>query len=122
MFYGDFRDIADTEGFLLVHPEGYFIKWRSILECRISRKYIKYIDDVGFTEALIDELANLYTINLDRVYATGMSNGGFMSFLLACQLSEKIAAVASVTGSMTPDTLMTATLNTQHPFCKFMVQ
>ena len=62
------------------------------------------IDDVGFTEALIDELATLYTINLDRVYATGMSNGGFMSFLLACQLSEKIAAVASVTGSMTQDT------------------
>ena len=59
------------------------------------------VDDVGFIEALIDELANSYAINLDRVYATGMSNGGFMSFLLACQLSEKIAAVASVTGSMT---------------------
>jgi polyhydroxybutyrate depolymerase len=47
----------------------------------------------------------MYNINLDRIYATGMSNGGFMSFLLACQLSNKIAAIASVTGSMTTQTL-----------------
>jgi polyhydroxybutyrate depolymerase len=103
MFYGDFRDIADTEGFLLVHPEGTtFIGdqfWNVGFPGLSST-----IDDVGFTEALIDELATLYAIDLDRVYATGMSNGGFMSFLLACQLSEKIAAVASVTGSMTQDT------------------
>ena len=103
MFYGDFRDIADTEGFLLVHPQG-------TIKNGDQQWNVGFLgngnttDDVGFTEALIDELANLYTINLDRVYATGMSNGGFMSFLLACQLSEKIAAVASVTGSMTPDT------------------
>ena len=103
MFYGDFRDIADTEGFLLVHPEGTtFIGdqfWNVGFPGLSSN-----IDDVGITEALIDELATLYAIDLDRVYATGMSNGGFMSFLLACQLSEKIAAVASVTGSMTQDT------------------
>ena len=112
MFYGDFRDIADTEGFLLVHPEGttfigdqFWNVWFPGLSSNI--------DDVGFTEALIDELATLYAIDLDRVYATGMSNGGFMSFLLACQLSEKIAAVASVTGSMTQDTFDDC--NAQHP-------
>lgn len=112
MFYGDFRDIADTEGFLLVHPEGTtFIGdqfWNVGFPGLSST-----IDDVGFTEALIDELATLYAIDLDRVYATGMSNGGFMSFLLACQLSEKIAAVASVTGSMTQDTFDDC--NAQHP-------
>jgi len=112
MFYGDFRDIADTEGFLLVHPEGTtFIGdqfWNVGFPGLSSN-----IDDVGFTEALIDELATLYAIDLDRVYATGMSNGGFMSFLLACQLSEKIAAVASVTGSVTQDTFDDC--NAQHP-------
>ena len=112
MFYGDFRDIANTEGFLLVHPEGTtFIGdqfWNVGFPGLSSN-----IDDVGFTEALIDELATLYAIDLDRVYATGMSNGGFMSFLLACQLSEKIAAVASVTGSMTQDTFDDC--NAQHP-------
>ncbi|PLX02108.1 MAG: hypothetical protein C0595_12320, partial [Marinilabiliales bacterium] len=58
----------------------------------------------GFTSALIDSLSALYNIDTDRVYATGMSNGGFMSFLLACQLGDKIAAVAPVAGSMTPET------------------
>ena len=103
MFYGDFRDIADTEGFILVHPEGTTLIGNQFWNVGFPG-LSSTIDDVGFTEALIDELATLYTIDLDRVYATGMSNGGFMSFLLACQLSEKIAAVASVTGSMTQDT------------------
>ena len=103
MFYGDFRDIADTEGFLLVHPEGTTFIGNQFWNVGFPG-LSSTIDDVGFTEALIDELANSYAIDLDRVYATGMSNGGFMSFLLACQLSEKIAAVASVTGSMTQDT------------------
>ena len=103
MFYGDFRDIADTEGFLLVHPEGTTFIGNQFWNVGFPG-ISSTIDDVGFTETLIDELATLYAIDLDRVYATGMSNGGFMSFLLACQLSEKIAAVASVTGSMTQDT------------------
>ena len=112
MFYGDFRDIADTEGFLLVHPEGTTFIGNQFWNVGFPG-ISSTIDDVGFTEALIDELATLYTIDLDRVYATGMSNGGFMSFLLACQLSEKIAAVASVTGSMTQDTFDDC--NAQHP-------
>ena len=112
MFYGDFRDIADTEGFLLVHPEGTTLIGNQFWNVGFPG-LSSTIDDVGFTEALIDELATLYTIDLDRVYATGMSNGGFMSFLLACQLSEKIAAVASVTGSMTQDTFDDC--NAQHP-------
>jgi polyhydroxybutyrate depolymerase len=113
MFYGDFRDIADTEGFLLVHPQGTSLNGSQYWNVGSPGSSGSTIDDVGFTEALIDELANLYTINLDRVYATGMSNGGFMSFLLACQLSEKIAAIASVTGSMTLDTYDNC--NAQHP-------
>lgn len=112
MWYGDFRAIADTEDFLLVHPEGTFFNGNQ--HWNVGGFTIgSTVDDVGFTEALIDELAGLYTINLDRVYATGMSNGGYMSFLLACQLSEKIAAVASVTGSMTPETFDAC--NPQHP-------
>jgi len=112
MFYGDFRNIADTEGFLLVHPEGTTFIGNQFWNVGFPG-LSSNIDDVGFTEALIDELATLYAIDLDRVYATGMSNGGFMSFLLACQLSEKIAAVASVTGSMTQDTFDDC--NAQHP-------
>lgn len=98
MWYGDFRSIADTAGFLLVHPMGtedaagnthWNVGWGG-----------STVDDVGFTEALIDSLALDYNIDIERVFSTGMSNGGFMSYKLACDLSNRIAAIASVTGSM----------------------
>jgi len=112
MFYGDFRTIADTAGFLVVHPEGTLLNGST--HWNVGGWTIgSTVDDVGFTAALIDHLAENYNINLKRVYATGMSNGGFMSHLLACQLSERIAAIASVTGSMTPETYDNC--NPQHP-------
>ena len=103
MYYGDFRAIADTAGFIIVHPEGkldnnnnthFNVGWGA-----------SSIDDLGFASALIDSLLLDYSINEDRVYSTGMSNGGFMSFHLACNLSNRIAAIASVTGSMVPQTM-----------------
>jgi len=110
MYYGDFRPIADTAGFLLVHPMGTLdgqgqTYWNA--------NWGGTVDDIGFTEALIDSLAQLYSVNLDRVYSTGMSNGGFMSYTLACSLSNRIAAIASVTGTMNVNQSLTC--NPQHP-------
>jgi len=103
MNYGDFRPIADTEGFLVAHPQGTLFNGNTHWNVG-GWTSGSTVDDVGFTDALIDHLANEYTVDLTRVYSTGMSNGGYMSFHLACRLSEKIAAIASVTGSMTPET------------------
>ena len=95
--YGEFRPIADTAGFIVVHPMGtvdllgnthWNVGWGT-----------SSVDDLGFTAALIDSLSAEYSINQDRIYSTGMSNGGFMSYHLACELSERIAAIASVTGT-----------------------
>ncbi|MCF8247979.1 MAG: hypothetical protein K9J37_22640 [Saprospiraceae bacterium] len=118
MFYGNFRPIADTANFIIVHPQGTL--FNSNTHFNVGGWTIRStVDDVGFTAALIDSHAATYNINLNRVYSTGMSNGGFMSFLLACQLSDKIAAIASVTGSMTPEAFNSC--NPQHPSCKYMV-
>jgi polyhydroxybutyrate depolymerase len=112
MFYGEFRPIADTAGFLVVHPEG--TVYQNQQHWNVGGFTTgSTVDDVGFTEALLDHLAANYNIDLSRVYSTGMSNGGYMSFLLACQLSDKIAAIASVTGSMTPETFDNC--DPQHP-------
>ena len=62
------------------------------------------VDDVSFSNYLINVISTLYNLDMLRIYSTGMSNGGFMSFHLACNLSNRIAAIASVTGSMTPET------------------
>lgn len=99
-FYGDFRPIADTANFILVHPNG--------TNDPTSSRYWNVgfapsnVDDVGFIEALIDQLQTEYNIDTRRIYSTGMSNGGFMSYRLACETS-RFAAIASVTGSMTTE-------------------
>lgn len=112
MWYGDFRAIADTAGFLIVHPQGTLFNGST--HWNVGGWTVgSSTDDVGFTAAMIDTFAVEYNVDLNRVYATGMSNGGYMSFLLACQLSDKIAAIASVTGSMTPETFNSC--NPQHP-------
>lgn len=97
-FYGDFRGIADTANFIIVHPNG-------TLDPSGQRYwnvgfFDSNVDDIGFLEALADTLSQQYNIDQQRIYSTGMSNGGFMSYLLACS-SPRFAAVASVTGSMT---------------------
>lgn len=117
MNYGDFRSIADTVGFIIVHPNGtvdnfgnthWNVGWGT-----------STVDDIGFTEALIDSLALDYNINFERIFATGMSNGGFMSYTLACELSNKIAAIASVTGSMNVGQENTCNAEHQMPIMEF---
>ena len=103
-FYTDMRGVADTAGFLLVHPQGTL--YNGVTQHWNVGGFTQgsTVDDIGFTSAMIDSIAAEYSVDLDRVYSTGMSNGGFMSYLLACQLGDRIAAIASVTGSMTPET------------------
>lgn len=88
--YTEFNNVSDTGDFIVVYPNGIDETWN------ISSS--TGTDDVGFISALIDTLDYLYDVDLNRVYATGMSMGGFMSYRLACELSERIAAIASVTG------------------------
>ncbi len=94
-FYTNMKPIAEAEGFILCHPEGIDNSWNVGFGG-------SSVDDVGFVNAMIDEFHTTYDINLRRVYSTGMSNGGYMSYLLACDLTDRIAAIASVTGSMVP--------------------
>jgi polyhydroxybutyrate depolymerase len=59
------------------------------------------VDDIGFFSNLIDHLAATYPIDSKRVFATGISNGGFMSFALGCFLDDKIRGIAPVTATLT---------------------
>lgn len=97
---------ADEENFIVVYPEGV----KSLLNIRTwnagnccGYAVSNDIDDVGFINALLDSLISTYSIDTSRVYATGMSNGGFMSYRLACELSNRIAAIAPVAASMAID-------------------
>lgn len=95
---------ANASNFIVVYPEGVkggilnIRTWNAGWCCGFASN--SNVDDVGFIDALIDTLAADFSINTDRVYATGMSNGGFMAYRLACELSERIAAIAPVSASM----------------------
>jgi len=97
-YYGSFHAIADTANFLVVMPNG-------TIDNQGNRFWNTFggtstVNDVKFIDNLIDTLQKTYNIDPQRIYGTGMSNGGFMSYALACQLNRRIAAIASVTGSM----------------------
>lgn len=116
--YGDFRPIADTANFIIVHPNGVASLFGRGWNVVGAPGTGSNANDVAFLSALLDKLRTEYSINPNRVYSTGMSNGGFMSYELACHLSGRIAAVASVTGSMGPDRLdptNAAFCTPQHP-------
>ena len=85
---------SDDAGFILATPEGsgspqrwYFIDLPGA-----------EVDDFAFLRALIGHLSDTLCIDRSRIYATGMSNGGFMSAALACEMSDTFAAVAPVAG------------------------
>ena len=103
--YTGFQPLADQDNFMVIYPQGSILNTTGQTHWNVGGWTIgSTTDDVDFIESLIDWFGANYNINLDRVYSTGMSNGGFMSYHLACNLSSKIAAIASVTGSMTNQT------------------
>ena len=101
LYYSNFQGLAEQDGYILVYPQGSLLN--GVTHWNVGGWTVgSTVDDVSFTEDIIDIIANEYYINTDRIYSTGMSNGGYMSYGLACN-STKFAAIASVTGSMTPE-------------------
>lgn len=70
--------------------------WR----CASGKACEEGIDDVAYVADLLDDVEERVVVDTDRVYATGLSNGGAMSHRLACELSERITAIAAVGGAM----------------------
>jgi polyhydroxybutyrate depolymerase len=93
----DFRPLAEREGFILVYPNGYKNSWN---DGRPTNANKENIDDVNFFSEMIDKFVKNNNADSKRVYVTGISNGGFMSARLGCELSHKITAFASVAATM----------------------
>ncbi len=101
--YSGLNEKADDAGFIVVYPSGTG-RLEKILTFNGGNccGYVmnNQIDDVEFTRMVLDDLATAANIDPKRVFATGMSNGGIMSYLLASELSDRIAAIAPVGGPM----------------------
>ncbi len=93
-FLSEFAALADVHKFIVVSPDGIGNTWNAGDCCGIAVEAA--IDDVGFTEDLIEKVSSEYCVDLNRVYSTGLSNGGYMSYRLACEMADRFAAIAPV--------------------------
>ena len=102
--YTNYEPIANANNFIVVYPQGTTsgglnTHWNN--GGWTSKSTAK---DIEFIDTVIDLLREKISIDETRIYSSGMSNGGYMSYHLACNLDNTFAAVVSVTGSMTNDT------------------
>lgn len=93
-----FNRIAAREGFLVVYPDGVNGNWAD--GRGFTPPELAGVDDVRFLSDLITALSKTYSIDPDRVYVTGISNGGFMTQWLGCALADRIAAIAPVAAGL----------------------
>lgn len=95
---------AESEGFIVVFPNGFskfksgkFATWNAGKCCASARD--ENIDDIGFVRKIIDNVTAQLNIDRRRIYAIGMSNGGMMSYRIACEMADVFKAIASVAGT-----------------------
>ncbi len=94
----DFDAAADVNNLLVAYPDGYEKSWADGRGASPADR--RHVDDVGFLVALAAKLQNDFGVPVGHVFATGMSNGGFMSNKLACDRADVFAAVAPVAGTL----------------------
>lgn len=97
-----FNALADRSGFVVVYPDAVDRNWNDGRNAASIRSQRERVDDVGFISAVIDALSREMRMDSRRIFATGISNGGFMSQRLAVDLSDRIAAIAPVASGMAP--------------------
>jgi poly(3-hydroxybutyrate) depolymerase len=102
-----FQPLAETQGFLYCYPDSTVDPsgnqfWSATDAC--CDQWDANIDDVGFLRRLIQEISRQFAVDPKRVYLIGHSNGGYLSYHMACENSDLIAAIAAVSGSTFLDT------------------
>ena len=96
--YTDFKALADEQDVVVCYPQG--LEDNMNMEHWNANLTISNVDDIGFITALADDIVEAYSLDADRVFTCGMSNGGFMSYTLAIHANDTFRAAASVTGIM----------------------
>ena len=101
MNYSGLNQIADENGFVVCYPQGLIDDWDyAFWNVGYDWHVDETVDDVGFSTSLAQYLQTEYSLSTQNTFSTGMSNGGDMSYLLACQASDVFKAVAPVAGCM----------------------
>ena len=102
--YTNYFQLADSDNFIVIYPQGATTATLSSHWNVGGWTSKSTINDLNFVDTIIRLVKDKIEIDDTRIYSSGMSNGGYMGYHLACNLSSKFAAIASVTGSMTNGT------------------
>ena len=101
MNYSNFNTIADENGFAVCYPQGTSDQYNSnFWNVGYAFHQNQTVDDVGFLKSLANHLQTEYSLSIQNTFSTGMSNGGDMSYLLACEAYDTFSAIAPVAGTM----------------------
>jgi polyhydroxybutyrate depolymerase len=92
------NDLADQQDVIAFYPDGLNKGWADGRGASDSDQ--RGVDDVAFFSQLITTLEGQYAIDPHRVYVTGISNGGFMTQRLGCELADRIAAIVPVVATL----------------------
>ena len=95
-----FDQVAEADGFIVAFPDGAGGHWNSGSCCGAT--VVSAADELAFFSQMLEKISHDYDVDQSRVYVAGFSAGAFMAYRLACDLSSRITAIASVSGSM-PD-------------------
>jgi polyhydroxybutyrate depolymerase len=100
--YLGFTGAADSRDILVVAPDGLVDRdgkpyWNASDVC--CDVYGTGVDDVGYLTGLVEDISAAYSVDPDRIYVIGHSNGGFMAYRLACERADLFAAIASLAGA-----------------------
>ncbi len=89
---------SDRRGFMVAYPSATGVNWAEGCDC--VRPDIEGVDDVGFVDAMIEDIASKRPLDRERIYVLGYSQGGLFSQHLACERSDRLAGVATIAGLM----------------------
>ncbi len=95
--WSGWSQLAETENFVVIYPDGLNNVWN---DGRLGDARITEVNDAAFINAAINFISDKLNIDQNRVYSTGFSMGGMLSYRLACQLTDRLAAIAAVASTM----------------------
>lgn len=95
-FQTKFDDVSNANDFLVVYPHGFGSSWNGGGCCGLAME--DNLDDVEFVNQILIDLRKTFTLDTQRIYTAGFSNGGMLAYRLGCEMAETFAAVASVEG------------------------
>lgn len=101
--FGRFNELADQDGFIVVYPQGIEKQWNDGRIGDQTKAWKENIDDVGFIVKIVESLSKEYNIDQERIFTSGISNGGFMSSRLLCDRPDVFRGGAVLTATISED-------------------